>query len=135
MKTFLVRAAFTCLMLHFLSSCHKSGISGCTDPNATNYYSSATVDDGTCKYAGNLIFWTSNLSLHYGTITVTLDNGQSTTITQNSATQPACSPTTGGTIMQAPTGSHTYTTKDGLGATTSGTITVSYNLCTGKMLN
>jgi len=31
------------------SGCKKK-INGCTDPNATNYYSDATDDDGTCSY-------------------------------------------------------------------------------------
>ena len=29
-----------------------AGIFGCTDPNAINYYSGATFDDGSCLYAG-----------------------------------------------------------------------------------
>ena len=45
-----------------LASCEKdepipTPVYGCTDPASTNYNPSATDDNGTCEYEGNVVFW------------------------------------------------------------------------------
>ena len=42
------------LTLVFLLSCKKEG---CTNSTAANYAASAKVDDESCVYEGNLVFW------------------------------------------------------------------------------
>jgi hypothetical protein len=37
------------------SSCKKE--EGCTDPTATSYNSEAEVDNGSCQYEGEVVFW------------------------------------------------------------------------------
>ncbi len=135
MKKLFTLISFTLFSLSFLSSCLKGGISGCTDPTASNYYSSATKDDGSCIYAGNVVFWTNSLSIHKGILTVTLDDGQSTVLTVNYTVAQQCVASTGGTIMTVPKGTHTYTTKDGFGITSSGTVVITTNGCTEQFLN
>ena len=44
-----------CLSSFFIfSSCEKEG---CTDENATNYSSDADIDDESCVYEGDVVFW------------------------------------------------------------------------------
>ncbi|MAW83237.1 MAG: hypothetical protein CL832_02150, partial [Crocinitomicaceae bacterium] len=52
-----------------LGSCDKD-VEGCTDINATNYNSDATVDDGSCEYEG----CTDPLASNYDPI-ATIDDG------------------------------------------------------------
>jgi hypothetical protein len=57
-----------------------SGISGCTDPSASNYSSSATIDDGSCAYGGeptppkDVYGCTDEEALNYDS-TATVDDG------------------------------------------------------------
>ncbi len=46
--------ALTAILISF-TSCKKE--EGCTDPNATSYDSEAEVDDGSCTYQGEVVFW------------------------------------------------------------------------------
>lgn len=39
-----------------LYSCKKD-VSGCMDKDSVNYNSSATKDDGSCKYQGKVVYW------------------------------------------------------------------------------
>jgi len=41
----------------FLFSCEKEKISGCSDPDSTNFNSLALVDDGSCNYQSSVNFW------------------------------------------------------------------------------
>lgn len=51
------------------TSCNNQQVSGCTDPNATNYDPDATQDDGSCQYntANNeagIVFWFSETTAY-----------------------------------------------------------------------
>ena len=124
-KTSLIFIVTAALML---GSCGKN-VNGCMDSTASNYNSSATKDDGTCKYTGNLMFWTDRLSVHGGTMTITLDNNQTATITTNYSSPQQCVATVGGAMLGVSTGAHTYTTKDYFGQTSTGTVTVATGGC------
>jgi hypothetical protein len=64
MKNLLIIASFLLIGV----SCKKKPIKGCTISSAENYNSSATEDDGSCRYKGSLIVWTkppcSNVNLY-----------------------------------------------------------------------
>ena len=47
------------LLILTISSCKKEDakVFGCMVPSATNYNPSATDDNGTCRYEGNVTFW------------------------------------------------------------------------------
>jgi len=51
------------LPLFFLTSVGKSQGPGCTDPLATNYNASATINDGSCVYANTSILPVSSMTL------------------------------------------------------------------------
>jgi len=59
-----------------MSGCRKD-IYGCTDPSAYNYNSGANINNGSCIYYGNLMFWTN---VNEGNVVITI-NGQAATIT------------------------------------------------------
>jgi hypothetical protein len=50
------------------TSCEKE-VFGCTDPSSTNYDPSATDDNGTCEYNGNVTFWYNSVGTD-ATVTV-----------------------------------------------------------------
>jgi hypothetical protein len=85
-----------------LNSC-KTPINGCTDPNATNYNSNATENDGSCVYGGQIIFWDA-ISLGYtGTVDSVFVNSQFVgTITNSYNSPPACGATGCVTYSGAP---------------------------------
>jgi hypothetical protein len=69
-------AVFTAsILLMTMSGCRKD-IYGCTDPNAANYAPNANVDNNSCKYYGNVMFW---FDANQGVGTVTI-SGQTGTI-------------------------------------------------------
>jgi hypothetical protein len=76
MKKIFFPAFAALLIVATLSGCRKD-IYGCTDPNATNYINNANVNNGSCLYYGNVMFW---CAANFGTVTVTIQN-QSGTIT------------------------------------------------------
>lgn len=48
------------LTIMTITGCSKEDdpkVFGCTDPTSTNFNSSATDDNGTCRYEGNVTFW------------------------------------------------------------------------------
>jgi hypothetical protein len=82
----------------FFNSCKKS-VSGCMDSQSVNYNSSATKDDGSCKYQAKMMCWwdaslASNMSLvNIRTIRVSANGSQIGTITysgQSWSSAPAC---------------------------------------------
>jgi hypothetical protein len=70
-----------CTLILSVVGCSKknnvatSVVKGCTDPNAFNYDSSATEDDGSCKLIAGCLGYTSGLS-NSGTLGNTLGNAQ-----------------------------------------------------------
>lgn len=52
---FLFSALLLTLLIITSTSCKK--VEGCTDAQAKNYNSYAEVDDGSCTYQGEVVFW------------------------------------------------------------------------------
>lgn len=88
--TFSVTSTGTCLTFVFDSdysnngsgwvasiSCSAPPVSGCTDPLASNYDPTATIDDGSCTYAGGVYYHptTGLLSSYSGACPVATDAG------------------------------------------------------------
>ena len=78
------------LIIASATSCQKEEdpkILGCTDPTSINYNPSATDDNGTCKYEGNVTFWYNS----NGTQAKVTINGESRYITSYYPTyNPTC---------------------------------------------
>ncbi len=107
-----------------LSSCRKK-INGCADPLAYNFNPSATKDNGSCKYEGDVMFY-YNSSLNVGTITI---NGQTGTINSYfPGAAPDCG-TTGCANFRLPEGKYNYVYKVGLFGTYNWTVDVYPNQC------
>ena len=113
----------------------KKDVSGCTDPAGINYNPDANVENGTCQYIGEVTFWQSG-SPSYGITTVYV-NGVSSSITSDySSGTPDCG-TSGCANFTLEPGTYNYTAEESglLGATWSGTVTVTSNGClTVKLL-
>jgi hypothetical protein len=79
-----LRLAVAGLLIAGISGCAREG---CTDPSATNYNSRANVDNGTCIYTGQALFYFDQ----NGPNAAVSINGQSGTITSNyPSTPPTC---------------------------------------------
>jgi len=126
MKKYFSLAAITVVFLVGISSCAKT--KGCTDLTATNYNAAAEQDDGTCAYAGNVVF-------HYATsgtnATVVID-GQTGTVTTAFNSTPDCG-TSGCANFTLPTGTYNYTASSTF-TNWSGSVTVTKNGCTAQVL-
>lgn len=53
-KTVLLSLGAAAVALSLLTGCQTEG---CTDPTAVNYESTADVNDGSCNYEGEVVFW------------------------------------------------------------------------------
>ena len=107
------------------TSCKKDKVYGCTDPTSINYNSSATDDNGTCKYTGKVTFWYNSSGT---TATVTI-NGQTGYITTFYPTyNPNCS-SSGCATFTMETGTYSYHATSTF-STWNGDVTVSKNGCT-----
>ena len=72
------------------SSCSKEEVSGCTDPQATNYDSSADISDNSCLYNINGVWgvddyilngvslFSTSLDIHITSMAITLNNNGTT---------------------------------------------------------
>ena len=128
----------------FISSCAKKG---CTNPNATNFDSSAKSDDGSCTYKGKIVFWydqtTSNSLVTGGSTSLTyyVDGAVvgSSAATVYFTGAPTCGQSASITVEKdlgvATNKSYSYTVKDDTGATLySGTANFTANTCTAIQL-
>ena len=75
MKKSIIASSAIFILIMTMSGCHRD-IYGCTDPAAANYARNANVDNGSCRYNGNVMFW---FDRNNGVGTVTI-NGQSANI-------------------------------------------------------
>ena len=136
------------LLLSFFAvifaSCKKEG---CTDVDATNYYSDAKKDDGTCMYEGNVVIWygeaTANALIADGATSLTyyVDGA----IVGSSAAniywtaEPNCGQNSSISVTEdlggVKTQSYSYSVKDQTGwEYWSGTINFNANTCLGLQL-
>ena len=107
----------------------KQKIFGCTDPVSSNYNPSATDDNGTCKYTGNITFWYNS----NGTKATVLVGGQTGYITQYYPTyNPSCG-SSGCANFTLPTGSYSYSASSTF-SSWSGNILVTENGCSLVLL-
>jgi hypothetical protein len=125
----------TAAVISTIAGCHKD-IYGCTDPSASNYAPNANVDNGSCKYYGNLMFWTN---VNEGNVVITI-NGSSQTITGYvTGGTPNCGNNVSANFS-LPQGSYTYTAVGPAspaypsGYSISGTATVVGNQCNSYQL-
>ena len=51
--------------LFLFSSCEKEEVYGCSNPNANNYNSYATADNGTCEYQRKISFYLNESASDY----------------------------------------------------------------------
>lgn len=109
-----------------LTSCSKEPVKvfGCTDPTSVNYNPSATDDNGTCQYEGNVTFWYDT----NGTTATVNVGGETGYITQYYPTNdPSCG-SSGCANFTLPVGSYSFTASSTF-SNWSGTVTVTKNGC------
>ena len=113
------------------TGCRKEAtIYGCMDPSSTNYNPSATIDNGTCQYTGQAVFWYnsngSNATVYVG--------GQTGYITNYYSTyNPNCG-SNGCANFTLPVGSYSFSASS-TWSTWSGNITITKNGCSKMLLN
>jgi hypothetical protein len=137
-KSIFYSTLFSFLLVAIMaSSCKKEPIVivqpkvfGCTDPTSTNYNPSATDNDGSCKYNGNVIFWT-DIQNAGSFITVTLQ-AQPLYISKWYSSAPVCG-SAGCAQYTLPVGTYAYSATS-LFYTWSGSVTVTKNFCTTHQL-
>jgi hypothetical protein len=111
-----------------MMSCKKE-VDGCTDSTATNYNSSATNDNNSCTYTGQVTFW-YNSSGTNATVNI---NGQSGTITTYYGTyNPTCG-SSGCATSTLPTGTYAYTASSSF-SNWSGNVTITKHGCALQLL-
>ncbi|MBS1619074.1 MAG: hypothetical protein JST76_11180 [Bacteroidetes bacterium] len=121
----------TMLLLAVAGSGCRKDIYGCTDPYAANYAPNANVDNGSCRYYGQVMFW---FDANNGTGTVTI-NGQSATISGYvTGGTPSCGNTVSATFT-LPEGQYAYSATATNGYTWTGTATVVADGCQAYQLH
>ena len=132
------------LLTVVLFSCNKATttpsntnkpVYGCTDPTATNYNSSATVNNGSCTYQGDATFWYSSGGSN-ATVVVYTSGGNFTQTVNGSyyyTSAPAC-----GSLYCAnftlPVGTYSFTASSTF-HNWSGTVYITANSCYKVLLN
>ncbi len=115
------------LAIMTITSCSKEDdpkVFGCTDRTSTNFNPSATDDNGTCKYEGNITFWYNSTGT---TATVTI-GGQTRYITKYYPTyNPTCG-SEGSANFTLEVGTYSYYASSTWN-TWSGNVTVTKNGC------
>lgn len=123
MKKIIGVLALTIVVLSFVSitSCKKD-VKGCTDPNAANYNSSATVNDGSCiAKTTTITVWTSLSTFPCSTalINVYIDDIYRGSISSYYTSTPSCG-ASGGVSYNVTAGSHKIYAQCSSGTTTWG---------------
>ena len=133
MKTITLTTLITLIIfsLFIFSSCTRD-VRGCTDPAAVNYNNTATYNDGSCQYSGEVIFWHDE---NLGSYTTVYIDGYSNQITLfYPGTAPNCGDVGCATFV-LPAGNYTYDATTGPGGYSwSGTVTVYANDCSDVLL-
>ncbi len=119
-----------------ITSCKKEGTSqpstaihGCMDPTSSTYNPAATVDDGSCKYTGQAMFWYNS----NGSMATVYINGQTGYVTlYYTPSAPGCG-ASGCATFTLPVGTYTYTAYSSW-SSWSGSITVTKGGCAKQVL-
>ena len=130
MKKTLLLLSVSSILLFSVSGCRKD-IYGCTDPSAGNYAPNANVDNGSCRYYGNVMFW---FDANNGTGTVNISNQQGTITGFVTGGVPSCGNAVSATF-NLPEGNYSYSASATNGFTWSGTATVVANSCQAYQLH
>lgn len=125
----LVIASFIMAYIGLISGCQKE-VMGCTYVTALNYNPHATIENGTCQYAGNAVFWfdepRSDATLHI--------NGKQGVITQYYPVEyPVCG-SSGCANFSLAAGTYTYHAESST-SIWDGSMTVYANECSLILLD
>ncbi len=107
-------------------------IEGCTDYTATNYDSDATVDDGSCEYEGEAIFWT-DWDYGVGNISVYVEGSYVGQITGYWEEEPDCGADYSVTITREP-GTYDFTAEAEDGTSWDHFVNIDKNECSTMRL-
>jgi len=128
----LLKSVLIIALLSSIVSCEKEEpkIFGCTDPASTNYNPSATDDNGTCEYEGDVTFWYNS----GGTQATVIVDGKTRYITQYYPTyNPDCG-SMGCANFTLPVGTYSYYASS-TWSTWTGNVTVTKNGCSLMLLH
>ena len=106
-----------------LIGCGKKVITGCTDATALNYNSTATANNGSCKYTGKVTFWCDTV---WSNVQVTINGLQNIhgTITKYYLTSTPSCDSEGCVTFTLRIGTYTYTAFDDNNNKWQGNVTV-----------
>lgn len=125
-----VNGACNCPPGYSGAHCENTIVYGCTDPSASNYNPSATVDNGNCQYTGSVVFWYNSA----GTNATVYINGQTGLVTSYySGFDPTCG-SSGCANFTLNTGTYSWSASSTF-SNWSGTVTVYKNGCSKVLLN
>ncbi len=130
MKTITYSILIIILTLSF-NACKRE--EGCMDQTASNYDPDAEITDGSCKYTGELMFWTTADSIcGQNFITITLA-GQTKNLEYFLNTPPTKCHDMGTATFSLEAGNHLVSFYDGC-VTTTNTVSVIKNRCASVRL-
>jgi len=125
----LVIATFALASIGLISGCQKD-VMGCTYVTALNYNPNATIENGSCQYAGRAVFWFDSPQ-NDATVYI---NGTQGVVTQYYPVEyPVCG-SNGCANFTLPAATYTYHAESTV-STWDGTMTVNANECSLILLN
>lgn len=110
-----------------LLGCRKEEIAGCMDPYSISYDENATVDDGSCIYIGEAVFWTSSAHNH---LDVDIYGDQQTITSYFPSSTPSCGEAGCATYALAPGTYFYFIQEQGTSNTWTGNIEIENLMCT-----
>ena len=150
----LIGCVIAIVFIASISSCEKSGctnpaasnynssatkndgsciIPGCMDPTATNYNSAATIDNGSCVYGGGttgrVVFWYNSS----GTVANVSINGLSGQVTQYYASSTPTCGSAGCATFSLPVGNYAYSAASSF-TSWQGTVAITSGGCVTVLL-